>query len=411
MTGGGARLLIETAPGQTRALLYEAGQVVECWHDVAHDPDLTGSVHLVRIDRVFRAQNRATARLADGAAASIRISRHDRLAAGDLVPVTITAARREGKPWQAVPGARLAGRHIVLLAGETGIATSSRMTEPPASDVMARLTQILDASPGYGIILRRDAGSADDLPGELSGLIAAWREESTDLSDEGCVYGAGSLARRVKRHHPAAAVTVVDPGMADGFAGDWDAVIADCCSDQVTLSGGGRLWIEPTRALTAIDLDSGSGDLASLLAEAPSVIAAQLRLRQTGGLVAIDVPRAAKAASGRFDAALEAALGRDSRHPERIGRTRGGLVELRLPHGREGPASWAADRMVTGVLSVLRDVALRPALATARIELAADMADWLRGAGAPALAMLDRPVELVVSSQATTARLIEGPGR
>ena len=65
--------------------------------------------------------------------------------------------------------------------------------------------------------------------------------------------------------------------------------------------------------------------------------------------------------------------------------------------------------MVTGALSVLRDVALRPALAVARIELPAAMADWLRGPGAPALAALDRPVELVVSSHAPAATLIEVP--
>ena len=409
MTGGGG-LLIESAPGQMRALLYEAGQVVEAWHDFAHDPDLTGSVHRVRIDRVFEGQNRATARLADGTAISIRLSRHDKLASGASALVTIIAARREDKPWQAVPGARLVGRHIVLLPGQDGLATSSRMAVPPASDVMARLTAELDASPGFGAVLRRDADSAGDLPAELSGLIAEWRERSGDLAGEGCVYDGGSFADRLKRHHPTAPVTAVESGLADSFAADWDAMIEGCCGDQLDLAGGGRLWIEATRALTAIDLDSGGGSLASLLAEAPAVIAAQLRLRQTGGLVAVDVPRAAKAASIRFDAALDAALARDPRHPERIGRTRAGLTEVRLPHGRTGPQGWAADSMVTAALSVLRDVALRPAMATARIEVPQVMSDWLRGAGAPALATLDRPVALVVSSQAVTATLIEGPG-
>ena len=186
-------------------------------------------------------------------------------------------------------------------------------------------------------------------------------------------------------------------------------MIERCCAEEVPLAGGGRLWIEVTRALTAIDLDSGNGDLASLMADAPAVIAAQLRLRQTGGLVALDVPRAAKGDAARFDAALDLALAKDPRKPERIGRTRGGLVELRLPHGRAGPESWAADPAVRSSLSVLRDVALRPALASVRIELPPAMADWLRGPGAPALAVLDRPVELVVSSQAMGAALIEEP--
>lgn len=409
MTGGGARLLTETAPGQMRALLYDDGRVVEAWHDFAHDPDLTSSVHRVRIDRVFATQNRATARLADGTAISIRTSRRDSFDPGDLVTVTITAARREDKPWQAMPGARLAGKHVILLPGEAGIATSSRMTEPPAADVMALLTAILDASPGYGVILRRDAGTADDLPACLSDLITTWTEGSTDVAGDGCVFDGGGLSGQVRRHYPGLPVEDVGPAAADRFAGDWDAMIEGCLSDEVRLASGGCLWIEATRAVTAIDLDSGRGPLASLLAEAPAVIAAQLRLRQTGGLVAIDVPRASKAASAGFDAALDAALAGDPRHPERIGRTRGGLVELRLPHGRSGPAVWAADMVVTGALSVLRDVALRPALAVARIELPAAMADWLRGPGAPALAALDRPVELVVSSHAPAATLIEVP--
>ena len=62
---GGARVLIEQAPGQTRALHLDGDRVVESWHDFRHDPDRTGSVHAVRIDRVFAAQNRATATLVD----------------------------------------------------------------------------------------------------------------------------------------------------------------------------------------------------------------------------------------------------------------------------------------------------------------------------------------------------------
>jgi len=416
LTDSGARLLIESAPGQTRALLCRNGRVLEGWHDVAHDPDLTDSVHRVRVERVFAAQNRATARLPDGAAVSIRISRHDRLVSGDLVVITITAARRQAKPWQAVVGARLAGRNIVLLPGEAGIATSSHMTVPPASDVMARLQAVLDASAGlgagfgaFGAILRRDAGGADDWPGEVSGLIAAWRERVADPAGAGCIFDGGGLAGYLRRAYAGLPVEDVTPDAAAIFAGDWDAMIETCLADEAGLSGGGTLWIEPTHALTAIDLDSGSGDLDRLFAEAPAAIAAQLRLRRTGGLVVIDVPRAGKAVSARFDAALDAALADDPRHPDRLGRTRAGLIEIRIPHGRAGPHEGAGDSMVAGALRVLRDLALRPTLAAPRIELPQRMADWLCGPGAPALAALDRPVELVVSSQATTATLIEGP--
>ena len=121
---GDARILIETSPGQSRALHLIDGQIVEAWHDFHHDLDLTGCVHRVWIDRVFPAQNRATATLDNGVAISVRTTRHDRLVAGEIATVTLVAAPREAKPWQAVTGARLAGKNMVLLPGGEGITLS-----------------------------------------------------------------------------------------------------------------------------------------------------------------------------------------------------------------------------------------------------------------------------------------------
>ena len=151
----------------------------------------------------------------------------------------------------------------------------------------------------------------------------------------------------------------------------------------------------------------GDGDLEALFAAAPAAITSQLRLRQTGGLVAIDLPRMSPATRKRVDADLAAALATDPRHPEWIGRSRAGMVELRLPHGRAAPASYEADQIATSVLAVLREIARRPTIAAPVIDLSPDMADWLRGPGAAALASLDRTVTPVVSSQALTATLRE----
>ena len=70
---------------------------------------------------------------------------------------------------------------------------------------------------------------------------------------------------------------------------------------------------------------------------------------------------------------------------------------------------WAADRVAVDALAALRAISLRPQLASPRLECRPDIADWLRGPGAAALASLDRKVELVVSSDAGPATLIEAP--
>ena len=406
---GDARILIVTSPGQSRALYLVDGQVVEAWHDFHHDPDLTGRVYRVRTDRVFPAQNRATATLEDGTAISVRTTRHDRLKAGETVTVTLVAAPREAKPWQAVTGARLAGKNIVLLPGGEGIASSQRMIRPPAAPVMKALQSMIEDAPGYGVILRRHAGASEDLAGEAAALVAVWRAGMRDVEGADCLFDNGGLAARIAVQEPQLPQYLVGPDGASDFDALWDRMIDESTRSDILLAGGGGMWVEPTRALTAIDLDSGSGDLAALFTAAPQAIARQLRLRQTGGLVAVDVPRASPAAGRGFDEALEHALARDPRSPERIGHSRGGMTEIRIAHGRPSPAMWAADRVAVAALAALRAISLRPQLASPRLECRPDTADWLRGPGAAALASLDRKVELVVSSDAGSATLIEAP--
>ena len=405
-----ARIVIETSPGQSRALYLVEGRVVEAWHDFHHDPDLTGRVYRARIDRVFPAQNRATATLEDGTAISVRTTPHDRLKVGEKATVTLVAAPREAKPWQAVTGARLAGKNIVLLPGGEGIASSQRMIRRPAAPVMKALQSMIEDTPGFGVILRRHAGASEDLVGEAIALVAAWRAGLRDVEGAGCLFDNGGLAARIAVQEPHLPRELVGPNGAADFAVLWDTMIDGSTRSDIPLAGGGVMWIEPTRALTAIDLDSGSGDLAALFTAAPQAIAQQLRLRQTGGLVAVDVPRASPAASRTFDEALDSVLARDPRLPDRIGRSRGGMTEIRIAHGRPGPAIWAADRVAVDALAALRTISLRPKLASPRLGCRPNTADWLRGPGAAALASLDRTVELVVSSEAVAAALIEAPG-
>ncbi len=406
---GDARILIETSPGQSRALYLIDAKVVEAWHDFHHDPDITGRVYRVRTDRVFPAENRATATLVDGTAISVRTTRHDRLKAGEMATITLVAAPREAKPWQAVTGARLAGKNVVLLPGGEGIASSQRMIRPPAAPVMKSLQSMIEGAPGYGVILRRNAGASEDLAGEATALIAAWRAGFRDVEGTGCLFENSDLAGRIALQEPHLSRDLVEPNGAGDFDALWDAMIDESTRSNIPLAGGGVMWIEPTRAMTAIDLDSGSGNLAVLFTAAPQAIARQLRLRQTGGLVAVDVPRASPRAGRTFDEALDSALARDPRSPERVGRTRGGVTEIRIAHGRPGPAMWAADRVAVDALTALRTISLRPQLASPRLECRPLTAAWLRGPGAAALASLDRKVKLVVSSQVGAATLIEAP--
>lgn len=345
-------ILIDQGAGLRRVLFMAGGRVAEIWHDFDDAPTLIGAVYRLRIDQVFAGQNRASARLDDQTPVSIRLSGRDRVTAGQIVVATIIAAPRQQKPWQAVIGPRLAGAYMVLLpdafAGTNigkGIDIGMGMREPmqvsrallglmSAEAIAALKTDMEPHLPdGFGLILRRSvAGQGSQiLQDELSRLLQIWQAGSGDHGPTGLVHKGGTLAERAAFHAPDARLDSADD--KDRFNDAYEDAIAFAKAQPIMLDDGGKIWIEPTQALISIDLDTGAGDIEALLRHAPAMIAHQLRLRGLSGLVTIDVPRLSQAAAKRFTAGLAKAFEADPRHPEILGRSRGGLLEVRIPHG------------------------------------------------------------------------------
>ena len=123
---------------------------------------------------------------------------------------------------------------------------------------------------------------------------------------------------------------------------DLDAQIDQALAKEVALPGGGSIAIETTRALTAIDVDSGTARNAlAVNLEAAEVIAQQLRLRNIGGAVLIDFITLRQAADrDRVLGRLAMLLAGDPTPSQVVGWTRLGLVEM--TRARRGPTLAAA---------------------------------------------------------------------
>lgn len=145
---------------------------------------------------------------------------------------------------------------------------------------------------------------------------------------------------------------------------------------SVTLPGGGRITIEPTQALTAIDVDTGTASTGrdarsvarAVNARAAAEIARQLRLRRIGGLVVVDFlrlrnPKDREELLTQFTAALS-----QLPWPHACGRfSRFGLLDLEITHaGRDLATEIAAPGLPDRFnLETLARRAIRAALATA----------------------------------------------
>lgn len=72
---------------------------------------------------------------------------------------------------------------------------------------------------------------------------------------------------------------------------DVDEVIYDALKREVNLKSGGKIYIEPTKAFTSIDVDTGDTNSISVSAvnnEAAKEIVRQIRLRNIAGKIVID---------------------------------------------------------------------------------------------------------------------------
>ncbi|MBI3451828.1 MAG: ribonuclease E/G [Rhodospirillales bacterium] len=158
------------------------------------------------------------------------------------------------------------------------------------------------------------------------------------LADAGAAHAAAAVTRRL---YPALAARI-EASREQGALFDRHDVadaLASAESRRVPLPAGGSIAVEPTEALIAIDVDTGAvaGARAALRTnlEAATEAARQLRLRDIGGLVAIDFIRLADgAARQRVLEALRRATADDRVAVQVLGWTHGGLVELIRPRAR-----------------------------------------------------------------------------
>lgn len=302
----------------------------------------------------------------------------DRPRPGD--PVLVQVAREA----TADKGARLSmklalpGRLVVLRPQETGAEISPRIVD---AEERRRLAEILaPLAQETGITARTAAAEADagSLAQEVQRLSVLWdrlRARALTAAPPLCLFAAEDELKQVLREHGGQLQHVIVEGgidgkslarqlgelaqaQGDGFAvtqhdgrtpifeiHDIEAQLEQALDSLVPLGGGGSLSIETTRALTAIDVDSGRGAPLAANLEAAEEIARQLRLRNLGGAVVVDfVTLKSGAERDQVLGRLAVALAADPTPSQVVGWTRLGMVEL--TRARRGPS--LAERFAMG---------------------------------------------------------------
>jgi ribonuclease G len=321
----------------------------------------------------------------DGADAAVRPSIVDLLRQGQEIVVQVRKDALSGKGARVSAHVTLPSRYLVLLPGSSHLGISRRIQDEAERE---RLRAILaeHKPPGAGLIARTEAEgkSRDDLEADvafLRGLWASIERRAASARAPSLLHGDLGLALRAARDlygadfdalwvdgedlyeevveflasgQPELVARVKldarETGLFERFGVNKE--IEAALESKVWLRSGGYLVINPTEALVAIDVNTGKyvgrDSLEETIfrtnMEAAREVVRQIRIRDLGGIIVIDLIDMETAAHREaVFAQLEAELERDRSRTRVLNISEFGLVELTRKRSRSDLLSQLAQ--------------------------------------------------------------------
>jgi ribonuclease G len=300
----GRLFLVESDPAGLRAALVEDRRLEAIEIDRAARPIRAGSVTAANVVRTVHGLG-TIVKLADGT--ELLLDRGGPAPkAGEEIAVQLVHAPRGDKLGTATRGVAFTGRGVVHLPHDSGLKFSRRLE---IDETRRGMLEPLVAGKSGAWIFRRGAGHIDeaDFAAEIATLAAegqgaemaapdAFRRLATDWAAQppDRILAAGVAARRTAERWCRAFAPSLEARIEPAEAGlfdlyDLDEAISALGEPRVMLPDGASLVIEPTEALTVIDVNAGpAANALSVNLAAAAEIGRQLRLRHIGGIVVVD---------------------------------------------------------------------------------------------------------------------------
>lgn len=246
---------------------------------------------------------------------------------GDELLVQITTSAIKTKLPEASTKLHLAGKYCVCRLNEHGISFSKKIAPSKESELKAAITNAdMPGRKDYGFIIRTNAGLLSD-PEPLLEEMRQFADIFEQISQTGkyrtiysCLYrGEDECIRAIKnipidqyseivtdisfcyeqlKDCKSAVRLYQDESLPLAKLYSLETHLKQALSKKVWLPGGGYLIIEPTEAMTVIDVNSGKGSNQKGIMqgqlylktnrEAAFEIARQLRLRNLSGMIMVD---------------------------------------------------------------------------------------------------------------------------
>lgn len=310
----GRVLVLDELAGRQAAALLVDGRLEELAIDPEGDVILPGAIYRAVADRPVKGQGGIFVKLPGGSGFLRQISG---VAPGQRLLVQVTGPAEAGKAAPVTTRLLFKSRFAIVTPDAPGLNISRRIKDEDRRAELSAMAEagMAGAEARLGLILRSGCLEAEDqaVVEDIAAMRGLAEAVLADLA------GGPELLVDGPSAHDLAFRDWLDPAVdeADTEPGSFDRqgvaeAVEALRSPRVGLDGGGHMMIEPTRALVAVDVNTGP-DTSPAAALKVNIAAArdlprQLRLRGLGGQVVIDFAPVPKRDRQVLDQVLKAAF-------------------------------------------------------------------------------------------------------
>ncbi|MFC3614756.1 ribonuclease E/G [Lutimaribacter marinistellae] len=330
----GRSVILDHLNGREAAALLVDGKLDDLL--IAGDAPAPGTIYRARSDRPVKGQGGMFLTTPDGPAFLRQVKG---LSPGQPLLVQVTGYAEPGKAIPVTAKLLFKSRFAIVTPDAPGLNISRSIRDDDLRDELLQVAHSEMQGTTYGLILRSTCEDADHA--EIADDVSSMRELADKIMNdpgtdpERLLDGDGPHGLAWREWTQPAEI-VAKPGGFD-LHGVLDA-IENLRGARDPLPGGGHLYIEPTRALVAVDVNTGrdtslaAGLKANL--DCAKYLPRALRLRGLGGQITIDLAPMPKKDRRAFETTLRAAFRADRDETVLSGWTPLGHYELQRKRAR-----------------------------------------------------------------------------
>jgi ribonuclease E len=337
-------MVVRQRGDRTQIAVLEDGVLVEHYVDRSSHQSYVGNVYLGRVQNVLPSMEAAFVDIGKGRNAVLYAGEvnfdasglegeskriESALKSGQSIVVQVTKDPIGHKGARLTSQVSLPGRYLVYVPGASMTGISRKLPDTERARLKQILKQVMPEEAGVIVRTAAEGATEDELSRDVARLTAQWEaieHKARSATAPELLYGEPDLTIRVVRDifnedftklviasdgewdMVGEYVRYVAPGLADRlerWSDDQDVLAAYRIDEQlakalerkVWLPSGGSLVIDPTEAMTVIDVNTGKftgqgGNLEQTVTrnnlEAAEEIVRQLRVRDVGGIIVID---------------------------------------------------------------------------------------------------------------------------